>query len=443
MAYRDLVQDAIDFSVEPHKSSAMEKPKLMEQFIKEFLTKVGFEDEATKFKLTDDDKGYQIISDLLQKLNNFLYVTDIACGKNPENNKDYISKFHKFWRENCAEIINAQIDEEKCLTVAKVLEKIQSTYSPQLKTLFTPGDISGLTPQQIANVRFFTITQDFTIRFAADPYPLALTKPHLFDAKAICKNYPKPTDELLHILGAESQADKRHKFAKLSAEFLLEKYNGDAFNLSQKHNNDALEIREALIRNPDDQFKGQLGFSDKKANLFIRDLVAMDVWKVNNADKLDVSSDTNTMRLALRTGIFKVRAPLLTSYLDVYDYQYGLIDENTKNAWRKVWEKWGTLPSNHRVQAPAMFDFLIYRIGQNCCKPQKRRCETKCKPETLGKCKLKKDLLKQCYGKCVFEGICNSSTNNLNPPRAISILGATGWENGRTTPKGGGKGISS
>jgi hypothetical protein len=421
----------------------MDKLKLIEQFIKDFLTKVGFEDEATKFRLTDNDKGYSTASDVLQNINNFLYVTDPACGKNPENNKDFISKYHKFWQENRSEIVNAQIDEEKCLEVARILEKIHSTYSPQLKALFTPENITGLTLQQIANVRFFTITQDFTIRFAADPYPLVLTKPNLFDAKTICKNYPKPTDELLHILGAESQADKRHKFAKLSAEFLIEKYNGDAFNINKVHNNNALEIREALIRNPDNRFKGQLGFSDKKANLLIRDLVAMGVWKINNIDKLDVSSDANTMRLALRTGILKVRAPLLTSYLDVYDYQYGLIDEGTKTAWRKVWEKWGTLPSNHRVQAPAMFDFLIYRIGQYCCKPQTRRCEIKCNPERLGKSALRKDLLKQCYGKCIFEGICSASTKDLNPPRAISIFGITGWESGRTTPKGGGKGISS
>ena len=74
------------------------------------------------------------------------------------------------------------------------------------------------------------------------------------------------------------------------------------------------------------------------------------------------------MRIALRTGILRVRAPLLTSYVDVYDYQYGLIDEYTKIAWRRVWDVWGTLASNHRVESPAMFDFLVYRIGQKCCK---------------------------------------------------------------------------
>jgi hypothetical protein len=424
----------------------MDKFRLLEQFIKEFLIKVGFEEEANKFKLTEDDSGCQISSDILQKINDFLYVTDPACEKNPDNNKDFISKFHEFWRKQHQNIINPLIDEEKCLEVARVLEKIHSDYSSQIVStkmaLFTPGNIADLTPQQIANVRFFTITQDFKIRFNVDPYPLALTKPHLFDAKAICANYPASTDELLDKLGADTQTDKRHKFSRLSAEFIIEKYNGDAFDICQVHGNNVLEVRKALVDNPDARFKGQLGFSDKKANLLIRDLVAMGVWRVNNPEEIDVSSDANTMRIALRTGILRVRAPLLTSYLDVYGYQYGLIDNCTKLAWRKVWEIWGTLPSNHRVEAPAMFDFLIYRIGQNCCKPKTRRCETQCSSQRLEKCELGENILANCSGKCAFTGICGSETKELNPPRAISILGGTGWEDGRTTAEGGGKGIS-
>lgn len=415
---------------------------LIEQFIKGLLSSFGFKEEASKFKLPENISADEVSSDILQKINDFLYVTDPITGKNSSNNKLFISKFHKFWKENHLEIINPQIDEEKCVDVAKNLEEIHSAYSSQLQALFTPGNIKSLTKQQIANVRFFTITQDFKIRFKIDPYPLALSKPYLFDAKTICEKYPSTTDELLNLLGADSQTDKRHKFGQLSAQFLLEKYQGDAFNISQKHDNDAPTIRESLVRNSDKKFNRQLGFSDKKANLFIRDLVAMDVWDVKNIDKLDVSSDANTMRIALRTGILKVRAPLLTSYVDIYGYQYGLIDEYTKRGWRKVWDKWGYLPSNHRVEAPAMYDFLIYRIGQNCCKPSTRKCEKSCGAQKLKKCELRKDILTKCTGACVFDGVCGSSTKDLNPPRAISVQGATGWESGRTTAKGGGKGIS-
>jgi hypothetical protein len=202
-----------------------------------------------------------------------------------------------------------------------------------------------------------------------------------------------------------------------------------------------VEIRQALVDNPNPKYKGQLGFSDKKANLLIRDLVAMGVWSVTDPEEIDVSSDANTMRIALRTGMLKVRWPLLTSYLDVYDYQYGLIDEYTKRAWRRVWEAWGTLSPNHRVTAPALFDFLIYRIGQNCCKPKTRRCDMQCNSSRLTKCQLKNTILMNCRGWCMFKGICSPASKAMNPPRAISILGGTGWEDGRTD-EGGGKGIS-
>jgi hypothetical protein len=423
----------------------MNEVSLFEQFIKELLTIIGFENEARMFKLTEDSPGFQISAHALQKINEFLYVTDSSIGRNPEENRDFISRFHKFWRKHHAEIVNPAIDEIKCLQVARSLEEAHATYGLQLpstqQALFTPGNIANLSPKQIANVRFFTITQDFKIRFRVDPYDLSLSKPHLFNAKGILDNYPSTTDELLHELGAETQTDKRHKFARLSAEFLLSKYNGDAINICQAHDNDALEIRKALVDNPDLRFKGQLGFSDKKANLLMRDLVAMRVWKVSNPEEIDVSSDANTMRLALRTGILKTRAPLLTSYLDIYDYQYGLVDEYTKRAWRRVWEIWGTLAQNHRVETPALFDFLVYRIGQNCCKEKTRRCEVRCSSERLLKCPLRNSILTQCTGWCTFRGVCEPSTRKLNPPRAISILGGTGWEAGRTD-EGGGKGIS-
>ena len=424
----------------------MDEFNLFEQFIKELLKITGFEEEAKRFKITEGDLGYQISARVLQEINEFLYITDPKIGKNADyKNKDFISKFHKFWKKYHPKIINPTIDEDKCCQVAQVLEKVHATYSSQLsstqKALFTPGDITNLTPRQIANVRFFTITQDFRIRFKVDPYSLAPTKSYLFDAETIHSKYPSPTDELLHELGAETQTDKRHKFARLSAQFLLQNYNGDAFNICQAHDRDVLKIRQALVNNPNPKFKGQLGFSDKKANLLIRDLVAMEVWKVNNPEEIDVSSDANTMRIALRTGILKTNAPLLTSYLDIYGYQYTLIDEHTKHAWRKVWDTWGTLLRNHRVEAPAMFDFLIYRIGQNCCKLKTRRCEVQCSPARLSKCKLRKNILLNCTGWRIFKNVCDSITKKLNQPRAISILGGTGWEAGRAD-EGGGKGIS-
>ena len=78
---------------------------LIEQFIKDFLIKIGFKEEAAKFKITENNEGFKISSDILQLINNFMYVVDPSIGRNPEYDKDFISKFHKFWKENHEGII--------------------------------------------------------------------------------------------------------------------------------------------------------------------------------------------------------------------------------------------------------------------------------------------------------------------------------------------------
>ena len=69
---------------------------LIEKFIKDFLEKVGLKEEASSFKITQQYTGVKFSSDILQLINNFMYVTDPAVGINPEDGKEFISRFHKF-----------------------------------------------------------------------------------------------------------------------------------------------------------------------------------------------------------------------------------------------------------------------------------------------------------------------------------------------------------
>ena len=68
-----------------------------------------------------------------------------------------------------------------------------------------------------------------------------------------------------------------------------------------------------------------MGFKEKKADIFLRDMADFEVWNYSSgSEQINVASDANTMRVALRTGILKGRTPLLSSFLDVHCYQYGL-----------------------------------------------------------------------------------------------------------------------
>lgn len=405
--------------------------KDFETFGRKTLRCLGLFDEAERFTLERSEQDLDKVAKLLWAMNQFLYVTT------DELQGDAISAYHRFWRDNHEQLLDLRIDEPKCARVADILEILFATHADRLRPNL--DGITSLTPELIANARFFTAVQDFTIRLRQSPYQVASRHPELFDASRIAEE-GEVIDSLLRELGAESQYDKRRKFARLCAELLLEHYDGQARNIPDAHRRNAVEIRNNLVDNPHERFKGSLGFSEKKANMLIRDLYELGVWSnLSNLEGLDVSSDANTMRIALRLGILRSRIPLLTSYLDVYCYQYNLMNKVASRAWREVWNKWGERQSNHRVAAPAFFDFLVYRIGQICCRPNTRACDLPCRGSRLQQLRA---LIPDTDGYCPFRGLEEETTIMLNPPRSISIFGRTGWISGKTNTGGGG-GISS
>jgi hypothetical protein len=382
----------------------MKRLELFREFLHELMSELGVGDSGVLGKL-DANLSPKVLSSFLYSVNEFLYQSYETDGE------QFLSKYQAFWQENHSEILDFRIVEDNCLRVASILEEIYRVGQTQFAV---SGDTEGLTLNQIANVRYFTIIQDFKIRFRRDPYSVAKQCPNLFDARTILDDFPKSVNELLNLLGADSQTDKRQKFARLCAELLVGKYSGEAFKIAEAHNHSAREIISALAHNSDPRFSRKLGFSAKKAIILVRDMIDLGVWKIEDPENLDVPSDINTMRVALRTGILTSRVPLLASYLDVYCYQYGETDRMCRQAWRRVWERWGELPNNHRLPFPASFDYLLFNVGKNWNKPDKM-------PE------VKK-----------FRGISDEEHSRLNPPKSISIYGRTGWESGRTNDGGGG-----
>jgi len=200
-----------------------------------------------------------------------------------------------------------------------------------------------------------------------------------------------------------------------------------------------LEIVKALTS------EERYGFSTKKTHMFLRDMADLGVWTYKrNIEKLDVMSDKNTMRVALRTGIIQFRIPLLASFLDVFCYQYTIVDRLNREAWRTVWEEWGKISGNHRPPTPASIDYLIFRLGKIACRPNKRLCP----PEHQISEKKYESLISQDKlifredRYCIFKDVCKLERKILNAPNSISIEGRTGWKSGKTN-EGGGGGISS
>jgi hypothetical protein len=383
--------------------------------------------ERNKFQGEDE---YVLAANMLAEINKFLYQKKTTLPA------EYISEFHRYWEENHEKVLSPKIDPNgECLTVAKVLEGIykSNTIRVQLDTL-------DLTKEEIANVRFFTAIQDFNIDVHARSNPFEFYKrhPNCFRPEKVTKN-ALLVDELLNFLGAQSQRDKRKPWMLNSARLLVEQYNSSAYEINKVHDGDVIEIVKSLTA------EEKYGFSIKKSHMFLRDMADLGVWKYKrNVEKLDVMSDKNTMRVSLRTGILQFRIPLLASFLDVFCYQYSMVDRLNRESWRKVWEKWGEIPKNHRPPTPASMDYLIFRLGKIACRPSKRICppEKEIAEKRLESLVPQDRLIFRDDGYCIFTRVCQLERKMLNAPKSISIEGRTGWKSGKTN-EGGGGGISS
>jgi len=397
------------------------------KFLKKLLHHCGLEFEAEKFKDADE---YELAANILNEINKYFYQKEVTLSS------EYISEFHKYWKENHEKVLSPKIDSNgECFAVAKVLEDIyrSNIIKVQLDTL-------DLSKEEIANVRFFTAIQDFNIDVHARSNPFEFYKihPDCFKPKKVKDNYLL-IDELLNFLGAQSQRDKRKPWMLNSARLLVEKYESSAYKINEVHDGNVVEIVETLTA------EERYGFSIKKTHMFLRDMADLGVWKYKrNIEKLDVMSDKNTMRVALRTAILQFRIPLLASFFDIFCYQYSMVDKLNREAWRKVWEEWDKISNNHRPPTPASMDYLIFRLGKIACRPNKRFCPPE---KEIGEKKLESlipqdRLIFRIDRYCIFSEVCQLDRKILNAPNSISIEGRTGWKSGKTN-EGGGGGISS
>jgi len=229
--------------------------------------------------------------------------------------------------------------------------------------------------------------------------------------------------------------------------------------------------------------------------MLIRDMFVWNVWPtLANFDRIDVASDINTMKVALRTRIIETNIPLLSSFLDIFCHQYGYIDRMSALAWRAVWEEWRTLDAATSPASPCLLDFIIYRLGREYCRPMagryectngghhyyhfgRRLAERNCaicdaaRPRVRNTARLTDyvmpcqipgvdlprnpdgtlrldadNLLHTLDGHCLFAPVCRPNSDEfrlLMPPRSISVKGQTGWTDAYSDVEQGGGGLSS
>lgn len=411
---------------------------------------------------------------IVQQINEFLYTThpDIGTIEKFGNKFDYFSDFHKFWYKYHKEILNCEIDEYICEKVADALHSI--FIQTNGKAFTSIYDTCGLSDEDVCRVRFLTANQDFrgsrSFSFLADVFECDNA---IFDENNILAD---PEDFLKKIdVGALSQNDKRLKYATNIAQFILT-HKCTPYELLEKYNRDIYALRNDLIA-------CNAGYGNKKADMFVRDMVVLGIWQnVTGFKRINVASDVNTIKVALRTGIIRTAIPLVSSFLDIFCYQYEYIDEMNAAAWRRVWEIWTKKYPQESISSPCLMDYFVYNVvGRQFCKEslvffacpnghvfkwhssRNTTCQVcykqgirrvpasivrKCMP-----CEDEEGFIAiqnteyvralpsgQKLTECPFTAICNDK-KHLRPPKSISIMGQTGWQSAYANKGEGGGGL--
>ena len=424
-------------------------------------------------KLSIDEARY-----VVSKINEFLYTKyhDVGTTKALEQTFSYFSDFHKYWENHYKEILNVHIDETQCEKVAEALHDVFiNTNGSAFKETF---DTQGLPDETVCRIRFLTANQDFRgSRNFSEFAEIYSQDPAIFDEEVIF-NDPENFLKALRIQNL-SQSDKRLIYAKRVAEFLTERHI-TPYDIPKAFHNDVAEFKAALI-----SFTGA-GYGNKKTDMFIRDMVVLGIWKnVYGFDKIDVASDINTVKVALRTGILQTAIPLVSSFIDIFCYQYGYIDEMNAKAWRKVWEIWMNKFPEETISSPCLMDYFVYNVvGRQFCKERLYIFECNEKQHTFKWHSYRNTRCQICYengeknisahitdkllpcsdkdgrlairqtdfvkslprdkkiNQCPFADICNTyGKKGLQPPKSISIKGRTGWIDAYADKDNGGGGL--
>lgn len=414
--------------------------------------------------------------EIVREINEFLYTKYDGIGTVWElgQNLQFFSDFHKYWYAHHREILNLQIDDASCEKVADALHDVYMRTNGQ--AFYEIYDINGLSNEDICRVRFLTANQDFRgSRDFKELSEIFLSDRSIFDVDLINR---EPTTFLCDIgITSLSQTDKRIQYAKKVTQFLIE-HHSEPFGIIDAFDRDVQRFRNALIA-----YEGA-GYGNKKTDMFIRDMVVLGVWKnVHNFDCIDVASDINTVRVALRTGILRSAIPLVSSFLDIFCYQYGYVDNMSALAWRRVWECWIRKYPTETISSPCLLDYFVYNVvGKQFCKEilvlfeceeghhfkwhsgRNKKCQICVRSgnnvpvKIVGKilpCSdvdgsiaiqntpfVRANIAHPNFRECPFKTICDGyDKKKLMPPKSISIMGQTGWTTGYADKDSGGGGL--
>ncbi|MHA2143326.1 MAG: hypothetical protein ACXADD_17755 [Candidatus Thorarchaeota archaeon] len=416
-------------------------------------------------------------SDDLRLFRKVLTVVNRYFFQKPDNSttthtlgddRDHFSPFHVFWEMNYEKLLGLEIDAQKVKDVAFSISKLVKQYGTEiLKTDLNPGNLSV---EEIARVRFLTATQESGLTVGDRQWTAYRVDPDAFNLE----NVVEDPSRMIEALGLEkeSQADKRRNYAINSAKAVMD-LNTTVKGLPEHFENDASELVQFLIDTP------ALGFGQKITYMLTRDLIELGAWNLNNLEQIGIAPDINVMKISLRTGLLKSAMPILSSFLDIFCYQYEHLQDVTIKTWTEVWKELRDNYPDYPALFPGELDFFIFSLGRELCKEnvvwfecsscghryprpnaRSKKC-TKCGEKATEirramQCAEDQSTLLDYDNRfrandvpiriCPFIEVCKPYSEDFtpfDPPKSISILQRTGWTTAYADSKRGGGGLRS
>jgi hypothetical protein len=159
-----------------------------------------------------------------------------------------------------------------------------------------------------------------------------------------------------------------------------------------------------------DRLPAFVGYNDphfKKAFVFIKALVGLNLWDAQDREDLFIPVDYHLIRMALRTGLVRVTDPELADQLHTRTLATPADDWEIREIIKRAYK---ALEENAGVDV-FVLDEIFWTIGRSCCHyARPPRC-TAC---DFTDCSVMKSFEYRCPGRCPLSGACLGSSDEFH-----------------------------
>jgi hypothetical protein len=196
-----------------------------------------------------------------------------------------------------------------------------------------------------------------------------------------------------------NRAEERVAILRDLAQGLLRDYGGSTLSLLAACHHRLHTSKASGLLDRVSKFEGYNDPHFKKAFVFLKALIGLDLWEVRDRENLFIPVDYHLIRMALRTGLVRVTDPALAEQLqtrapasEADDWE---IREVIKRAYKGLEERSGV--------DIFVLDEIFWTIGRSCCHyARPPRCTT-C---DFSDCSVTKSFDYRCPGRCPLASAC-------------------------------------